>query len=82
MSQLERQIHYIFNLKFGKPSLWERIILLFCALHFSENEVGRVAYKYFWDRLYIYTQEYKNPALPAPSIEVPWTGGVEKPWTN
>lgn len=77
-----RQIHRIFNLEVGTPDLWERIILMFCELHHCENEICTVYYKFFWDRLYIYSREYKTNTSVTEPLKMFWTGGIDKPWTN
>lgn len=75
----KRPIHYICNLAFMKPRLWERIVLAFLTLEQIDGPAATVWYKVFWDRLYVYRTKFKNQPLP---LKSPWTGGVDTPWLN
>lgn len=72
-----RTIRHAYNLKYYEPKLWERVILHFLELHTHEQDGVVVTFKYFADRLYVYSAREVTYALPEPP-----NGGVNKPWTN
>jgi hypothetical protein len=72
----EKLIRHILNFTLGyRPSFIERIILAFCPMCIDISEAGKVWYKYYADRFYVYKIE--RAAVPEP-----FTGGANKPWTN
>ncbi len=73
----DRVIRHAYNLKFYRPTWWERAALYFIELQTHEQQGVVVTYKLFFDRLYVYTARQVTYALPEPP-----NGGVNKPWVN
>lgn len=77
------RIRHIYNLEFGKPRLWERIVLSFLPAIKAENETVAITYKYFWDRLYICTRQFKGEYAPyAVSTRALMHDIAKQPWRN
>ncbi len=73
----KRTIRHVYNLQYYKPRLWERLILHFADLHAHEQDGAIVTYKFFADRLYIYTVRRITYMCSEPP-----NGGRNKHWEN